>query len=89
MDEELPKAQAAVLLAAARTGTRLLVYEPGAVHCGGELVEPVVEEDMAGLQQLGYLRRLEGQRRAYAVTQAGALWGSQRIMNELPGEDEP
>ena len=84
MEEALPKSQATVLLASARSGTRLLLYEPGAVHCGGELVEPVTEEDMDELQRHGYVRKLEGQRRAYAVTQAGALWGSQRLVDEPP-----
>ena len=33
-------------------------------------------------------RKLEGQRRAYAVTQTGALWGSQRIVDELPSRKD-
>jgi hypothetical protein len=87
VEEALSKAQGAVLLASARSGTRLLLCEPGAVHCGGELVEPVSEDDMQELQRLGYVRKLEGQRRAYAVTQAGALWGSRRLVDEPPPKE--
>ena len=87
MADDLPRSQAAVLLASARTGTRLLVFEPGAVHCGGELVEPVSAEDMAELQRLGFVRQLQGQRRAYAVTELGALWGARKIVDEPPAKE--
>lgn len=78
-DPRLTERQAAVLLASIRTGNRLLLFEPGAVHCGTERIEPVSVEDMAHLVSLGYLRKLREGRRAYAVTEAGALEGTRAL----------
>ena len=72
---QLSNPQRALLLAAAQTGTRLVLFDHDQAICGPKQIHPFPLADLEQLVQFGMLRKLTQGSRAYAVTEEGFKHG--------------
>ena len=81
---ELTTAQRALLLEAAQTGSRLVLFEHDQATCGTRQVDPFPKAEFEALVRQGFLRKLTQGSLAYAVTEEGIKRGHTLLASSEP-----